>query len=1047
MGRSQGGLISSIGRALSCLLLANTLTTSIAETMHELVTTYQAGWIQDGVMFDVQAVRVDSTSTDASGGAAIGTTGPDGITIYGLNILTPLTETFCVELYTKSGSFDSAAFDEDAWTFLGSFSIVGQGPTSPTPIPFGSFDPVTIGVDEVQAFYVTTQDEKLRYTALDDGTVTGDVYSESEPHYISAASVTERTSGISEEDGDKKRDSGRTTKGRGKSNEPRNGQRLKKREGRDIDGRGNDRALQATTTSGNGDGLTVQILTGVAKDYPFKASWPNRVFNGAIQYQLGQDDSLGFLTDAQMAEAWSVKRGQVKCDVDAIPPESYPSVAPSDPRVPTATPSKSPTAKPSTSPSVSPTTASPISSSPTTLESTVRKIATTLHGGMKQSGCMFDIRVPSVEEGGPPEGLTVLSVEMSTFLTDDTCVEVYTKTDTYEGYENDVTQNADGSWSSPLHLGASTVMGNGELEPTHVPIGHLDPVFVPAGSRQAFYVTLTQPEMRYTEPKYGEGSGELFSGSPLGHIELMVGSAVAYPFEQTWKDRIFNGAVVYALGEVDDGKYNSMTAADRNRTCPVFTESPTTGPTAGPTASPVVPVVDVVETTTVATEAAATNATEDAGSSSDIVDIVQTDEPTKRPTSSPSFGLTSTIDTPSEEPPTARHADTCPGTIVTATSTSKDVAVTYEYTVITEAGKDVKDVITEVEKVLHQALMADMCSAPGNSGNAPGDAASPEKRKTRSLQEATYKGFNSNPTDTASDEGCSSSVTLAEGQQCYVIQGGATAVVGGNDDDDAVKGEVGSFVNGVFSDPMMKELDGVQAVYVASDGGSTDTDGTVEDDNGSITDSTDGTDETDGTEDGDRNIDGVQDGDNPPAEDSEPSKALSTTGIIIIAVLASTFVLVALFLVAMRARKKRRTVKRADSKELFHEFPDEAERGDYGVNASSSAGYHESFAPLGRETPPPPPGRPSSSMSYRSSEGVEQAVILNEDDMSLFSKNSRFASSAMIASQQGMPRSSGSVGSRGSRGSNSSKKSVEFVKAGQSFSSRASNQPEDTVDL
>ena len=71
--------------------------------------------------------------------------------------------------------------------------------------------------------------------------------------------------------------------------------------------------------------------------------------------------------------------------------------------------------------------------------------------------------------------------------------------------------------------------------------------------------------------------------------------------------------------------------------------------------------------------------------------------------------------------------------------------------------------------------------------------------------------------------------------------------------------------------------------------------------------------------------------------------------------------------------------------------------------------------------PPPPPG-----------------VILNDlDGMSLAtSTRSRFAPSRIAAAP----------GSVASGGSEDSHKSVEFIRAGQSFSSR-SHQPEDTVDL
>ena len=126
--------------------------------MHTLTTTYEGGWIQDGVMFDVRAVSVRGVS------GGVSSSPPDGIAVFGLNILTPLEEEFCVELYTKAGSFGSASSNADAWTFLGSFSLVGNGPTLPTPIPPGAFDPIVLAAGETRSFYVTTQNEKMRYT-------------------------------------------------------------------------------------------------------------------------------------------------------------------------------------------------------------------------------------------------------------------------------------------------------------------------------------------------------------------------------------------------------------------------------------------------------------------------------------------------------------------------------------------------------------------------------------------------------------------------------------------------------------------------------------------------------------------------------------------------------------------------------------------------------------------------------------------------------------------------------------------------------------------
>lgn len=528
---------SSWARLLRNALLAfasSNLPLTTGQDLYELITTYDGGWKQDGVMFDVQTVRTNST--DAAG------TTPDGITVVGMNILTPTTESFCVELYTKAGTFSEGAMDAASWTLLGSFTLVGQGPDTPTEIPLGSFDPVVIGLEETQAFYVTTQNENIRYTALDSAEyVTGDVYASSVSHFIGTSAENAGPGGL-----------------------PRS-----------------TRLLQSTT-----DGLSVQILTGVAKNYPFAESWPDRVFNGALMYTVGTDSILA-LSQGQLDEAMSVKRGAVTCDKEAIPLEDM---------VPTAAP-------------VTPSpTSAPTSGSPTTVESTIYRVATTLRGGVKQAGIMFDVHVPSEADGGPPEGLTVIGFEASTSLLDTSvCFEVYSKVGTYEGYELDAQSNDNGTVTSDTweSIGASTVTGLGPEVPTEIPIGALDPIFIEAGGTRAFYITMLEPEMRYTEPVYGEVTGDVFSGSPDGHIELLVGSAVAYPFQEAWRDRIFNGAVVYALGDIGDNRYNTTASADRIRECPRPTESPTNSPTKAPTDI----VDDVTDVAAVNTTTAATTAT------------------------------------------------------------------------------------------------------------------------------------------------------------------------------------------------------------------------------------------------------------------------------------------------------------------------------------------------------------------------------------------------------------------------------------------------------
>ena len=604
---------------------------------------------------------------------------------------------------------------------------------------------------------------------------------------------------------------------------------------------------------------------------------------------------------------------------------------------------------------------------------------------------MFDVRVPTVEEGGPPEGLSIIAVEMSTFLEDEICVEVYSKRGTYQGFENDVYEDADGSWSSDTWsiLGAAMVEGQGEGLPTSLPIGSLDKVYLQPGSTQALYVTLTVPEMRYTEPKYNEQSGDLFSTSDDGHLELMVGSAVAYPFEEVWANRIFNGAVIYALGDVEDGKYSDVMEGDRLRACPA-------PPTESPVASPPVDVNATTASTAAATAtdaAAVVSPTEggsgEAGIIPDVVDTV-----VSGPTPYPTFGTT---DLQAGNP---RLYDYC-ATDLYGSASSKEVVVPYEYTMITDGSQDVYVVAEEMENVLHRSLLADKCPAGTESRVL-------QEMKVRMLQDIAYEGFNSNPFDEPSSEGCGADVTVGDGQVCHVITGGVTAVVASDADEEAVQSDIGAYVEEVLSEPANYEELGVQSVSYGTEG---------------------------------LEVDGAEEGTQDP--ESSDDGGLSTTGIIVIAVVAGILLLVILAMVAMRLRKKRRT-KRADKSELFQEFEEEDEGpyggGMYGVTASSSQGYRESFVPPGSGSMyPPPPPRPSSRASSRSSARASPAaIILNEADDMSFESKSRFAPSSLRVAPD-------SPGSKGSGGSGSSKKSVEFQMVDGAIN--VMSQPEDTVDL
>ena len=322
-GGGGGGIAALL---LSALLLSPS--SAQRPTLHELSTTYEGGWRQDGVMFDVRVDTVDGLDP-LSGG---------GISVRALDVLTPQDETFCLEVYTRLGPYEEAASDPAGWTFLGSFDLEGQGAVTPTTLPVGAFEPLPVAVGSTRAFYVTTQNEELRYTALTSQS-TGDVFSSSRHTDEDVAVGADGT--------------------------------------------------ETTTTSG----LAVSVIVGVAKNYPFTESWPDRVFNGAVKYTLdggGEVEALT-LTDDERAAADAARRGLVTCDMPAEVATSAPTSAPNT-LDPTPSPSESPSEKAQGIIEGEPTAV------PTTLDSTTLKIATTLSGGRKQSGLMFDIYVPTVEE-------------------------------------------------------------------------------------------------------------------------------------------------------------------------------------------------------------------------------------------------------------------------------------------------------------------------------------------------------------------------------------------------------------------------------------------------------------------------------------------------------------------------------------------------------------------------------------------------------------------------------------------------------------------------
>lgn len=858
------GLLGGLASVLSSRAAAEEILTT--------TTTTDGGWIQDGVMMDVGVTA--GSNLDPSVNI------PDGITVVGFDVVTPSQEEVCVEIYSKSGSLEGFESDETAWTFLGSVSVMGQGKDALTPIPVGSFDfgeDTFIPAGETRSFYVTTQDQNLRYTAYPDGThTTGSVF----------VSDTIQLGGP---------------------------------------------AVERVAAP---DTMELSVYTGVAKDYPFGPTWKDRMFNGNILYTLGSDTSNVSLA----ADAKAAGRGKIKCDQTG-------------------------------SPTVTPTLSSVPTSTPLDAESTLDSLATIQFGGLLQSGNMFDVSVLPVEEGGPPEGITVLAMEMSTTSTDEICVELYSKDGTYVGSEE-----VPSDWDM---MGAVTVTGQGASEGTRLPLGSMDPVHIGPGERRGFYITTKEPVIRYTQPLYGEQAGDVFSKDDS--LQIHIGSVNGYNFKGFEQNRIWNGALIYALGNQNDGKYSELTAETRPRSCSVE-EDPDTA--AGD---------DTAATASDADASMDADTTTDADTINDSVTEDTTNSATEE-TPTTSNGLSNLVGYCNESTNSAGD--------------SKEVVLSYKYAVITNDIVNAEGVATGIEEEIYDVMMIDKC-AIGTSG-----------RKLQASEDVSFIGFKSLPADVVSSDSCPDSTDVPEGKVCSVVEGGITAIVPTDANEADVRQSMSKLLQQVLSNEAIATDVGATGIaYIPSDTIPQE----VEEDALAETGVSTGKDDLTST---------------APGYGSASTKAegsvagMSTTQIIIIAAVCGGILVVGILGMVLMRRKRR---KRADERALFNEFPDEEGYG--GVNLA-----------LGKSDDPL--DAPTQTHSWVSSEGVEaaqfpwqqSALILNEqDEISIISNDkSKFSPSRMLS-----PNSGSSVSSRSSSG----KKNVEFIKAGRSFASNRSNQPDDTVDL
>jgi len=230
----------------------------------------------------------------------------------------------------------------------------------------------------------------------------------------------------------------------------------------------------------------IQIFEGYAKGYLFGADYYPRVFNGQVFYEVG--------TVSQ----------------PPVPATPLPTKAPT-PVPATPLPTKVPTPVPATPSPEAPTSV---------VAKTTSSITTTFVGGNGQAGNMFDVTTN--------KRIKVKSFDIHTYSDTSVRVLVFTKKGTYEGFEKVQT-----AWTK---ICDTLVYGAGSPNPTRIPREAVTSVTIRAGETQAFYVTMTDPNIRYTNGIVSANDGT---------VSFVKSSGVRYPFGNAYPNRIWNGVLYY----------------------------------------------------------------------------------------------------------------------------------------------------------------------------------------------------------------------------------------------------------------------------------------------------------------------------------------------------------------------------------------------------------------------------------------------------------------------------------------------------------------------
>jgi len=193
------------------------------------------------------------------------------------------------------------------------------------------------------------------------------------------------------------------------------------------------------------------------------------------------------------------------------------------------------------------------------------EFVTTFAGGNGQAGNMFDIVTTKT--------IDITNLDIHTVSTSTVNVEVWIKSGSYLGYEAD--QDA---WTK---VASVAVQGQGIRNRTPLPLDAFEePIRVIASQRQAFYVTLTTPDIRYT----ADGAvGQAYAHADSDDIKFFVGAGLKYAFGEAYSPRVWNGVLTY---EIVKGSTMSPTIDPTDMpTDPYWSAFPSLLPSATPTTS------------------------------------------------------------------------------------------------------------------------------------------------------------------------------------------------------------------------------------------------------------------------------------------------------------------------------------------------------------------------------------------------------------------------------------------------------------------------------